>query len=107
VTRNWATLRRDGLAFVPGPGNQVSLRYSERLKEREEVLRSVVPPLDPSAVFAAATAARLAGGGSLLAAVEDGVALASAAAGVAGIRETYDLAVRARSRRGNTGPGRG
>jgi sugar/nucleoside kinase (ribokinase family) len=45
---DWPTLERGGLLFVPGPGNRVELRYSERLKEREEVLRSVVPPLDPS-----------------------------------------------------------
>jgi len=45
---DWPSLIRDGLRFVPGPGNRVELRYSERLKEREEVLRSVVPPLDPS-----------------------------------------------------------
>jgi hypothetical protein len=45
---DWPTLERGGLHFVPGPGNRVELRYSERLKEREEVLRSVVPPLDPS-----------------------------------------------------------
>ncbi len=44
----WPSLVRDGLRFVPGPGNRVELRYSERLKEREEVLRSVIPPLDPA-----------------------------------------------------------
>lgn len=44
----WPSLVRDGLRFVPGPGNRVELRYSERLKERQEVLRSVVPPLDPA-----------------------------------------------------------
>jgi hypothetical protein len=48
LTAGWATLERDGLRFVPGPGNRVELRYSEKLKEREEVLRSVVPPLDPA-----------------------------------------------------------
>ncbi len=47
----WPTLRRDGLRCVPGPGNVVELRYGETLKEREEVLRSVVPPLDPAAVL--------------------------------------------------------
>lgn len=48
----WPTLRRDGLTFVPGPGNQVHLRYAERLKEREEVLESAVPPLDAAPVLA-------------------------------------------------------
>jgi pfkB family carbohydrate kinase len=44
----WTTLYTNGLEFVSGPGNQVFLRYSERLKEREEVLESVVPPIDPA-----------------------------------------------------------
>ena len=48
----WPTLLRDGLTFVPGPGNQVHLRYAERLKEREEVLESAVPPLDAAPVLA-------------------------------------------------------
>ncbi len=43
----WTTLYTNGLEFVPGPGNQVFLRYSERLKEREEVLESAVPSLNP------------------------------------------------------------
>jgi hypothetical protein len=50
----WAPLLREGVVYVPGPGNVVELRYSERAKEREEVLRSVVPPLDPSPVVSAA-----------------------------------------------------
>jgi sugar/nucleoside kinase (ribokinase family) len=53
LTGDWETLDRRGLGFVPGPGNRVFLRYSERLKEREEILRSVVPPLDPDPVIAA------------------------------------------------------
>ena len=44
----WKTLYTNGLEFVPGPGNKVFLRYSEHLKEREEVLKSVVPSLDPA-----------------------------------------------------------
>jgi hypothetical protein len=48
----WPTFRRDGLTFVPGPGNQVHLRYAERLKEREEVLESAVPPLDAASILA-------------------------------------------------------
>ena len=48
---DWPGLDRTGLRFVPGPGNRVELRYSEHLKEREEVLRSVVPPLDPGLIL--------------------------------------------------------
>ena len=44
----WSTLYTNGLEFVPGPGNKVFLRYSEHLKEREEILESVVPSLDPA-----------------------------------------------------------
>jgi hypothetical protein len=44
----WTTLYTNGLEFVPGPGNKVFLRYSEHLKEREEVLESAVPSLDPA-----------------------------------------------------------
>jgi hypothetical protein len=51
LIRPWTTLRRGGLRFVPGPGNVVELRYGETLKEREEVLRSAVPPLDPRLVL--------------------------------------------------------
>jgi hypothetical protein len=53
ATAGWRTLRREGVVFVPGPGNQVHLRYSERLKEREEVLASAVPALAPEPVIAA------------------------------------------------------
>lgn len=49
--RDWPGLDRTGLIYVPGPGNQVHLKYSDRLKEREEVLRSVVPGLDPAVVL--------------------------------------------------------
>jgi len=44
----WPTLYTNGLEFVPGSGNQVFLRYSDRLKEREEVLESVVPAINPA-----------------------------------------------------------
>jgi hypothetical protein len=47
----WPTLRRGGLRYVPGPGNIVELRYGAALKEREEVLRSAVPPLDAGPVL--------------------------------------------------------
>jgi hypothetical protein len=50
---DWPNLDRRGLMFVPGPGNRVRLRYSERSREREEVLESVVPPLDPAAALEA------------------------------------------------------
>jgi hypothetical protein len=49
--RDWPGLDRSGFRYVPGPGNRVELRYSERLKEREEVLRSVVPALDPGLIL--------------------------------------------------------
>jgi hypothetical protein len=52
LTANWAGLCRGGLRFVPGPGNVVELRYGESLREREEVLRSAVPPLDPGPILA-------------------------------------------------------
>ena len=44
----WSTLYTNGLEFVPGPGNKVFLRYSEHLKEREEVLEAAVPSLNPA-----------------------------------------------------------
>lgn len=47
----WSTLYTNGLEFVPGPGNQVFLRYSEHLKEREEVLESAVPSFNPGKVL--------------------------------------------------------
>jgi sugar/nucleoside kinase (ribokinase family) len=49
---SWKSLRRRGLRFVPGPGNQVFLSYSGRRAERREVLESVVPPLDADRVLA-------------------------------------------------------
>jgi hypothetical protein len=52
ITGNWRTLRTAGLNYVPGPGNQVFLRYSERSREREETLASAVPPLTPDRIFA-------------------------------------------------------
>lgn len=42
---DWAGLRREGLVYVAGPGNQVRLHYPDR-GERREVLESVVTPLD-------------------------------------------------------------
>ncbi|MBN2207028.1 MAG: carbohydrate kinase family protein [Candidatus Aminicenantes bacterium] len=40
----WTTLRREGIVYVAGPGNQVRLHYPAR-GERQEVLESAVPPL--------------------------------------------------------------
>ncbi len=53
IITDWPGLDRRGLVYVPGPGNRVRLRYSERSREREEVLESVVPPLDPGPALAA------------------------------------------------------
>jgi len=46
LVRKWSTLRKKGMRRVPGPGNRVNLHYPEK-GERVEVLKSVVPPLDP------------------------------------------------------------
>ena len=53
LTGDWESLHKDGLNVVPGAGNRVFLHYSERLKEREEVLESAVPPLDPATLLGA------------------------------------------------------
>jgi len=50
---DWPLLDRTGLKYVPGPGNRVLLRYSERAREREEILESIVPSLDPGPALAA------------------------------------------------------
>ncbi|NIO48189.1 MAG: hypothetical protein GTN73_01935 [Candidatus Aminicenantes bacterium] len=50
MVENWATLRREGICQVPGPGNQVHLHYPEK-GERVETLKSVVPPLNPRQVI--------------------------------------------------------
>lgn len=50
VIRNWSTLQKKGIQLVPGPGNRVHLHYPHS-GEREEVLKSVVPPLDPSPII--------------------------------------------------------
>jgi len=51
LTGGWTTFRRSGLNFVAGRGNRVFLRYSAQAKEREEILESPVPPLDPAGVL--------------------------------------------------------
>jgi len=51
IVGEWPILDCGGLKFVPGPGNRVRLRYSDQFREREEVLESAVPPLDPGPVL--------------------------------------------------------
>ena len=46
-TADWPGLDRTGLTYVPGPGHRVRLRYPAGEGEREEILESAVPPLDP------------------------------------------------------------
>lgn len=50
VTHNWHTLKKEGIHHVTGPGNRVHLHYPEK-GERQEILESVVPPLDPQGVL--------------------------------------------------------
>lgn len=50
IIENWPTLRREGIGHAPGPGNQVHLHYPEK-GERVEILKSVVPPLNPRQVI--------------------------------------------------------
>jgi len=55
MTAGWAALHREGVVVVPGPGNRVRLHYPQR-GEREEVLYSVVPTLNPIRVLSAFSA---------------------------------------------------
>jgi len=50
LTGHWPSLRREGLSLVPGPGNYVRLHYPEQ-GEREEVLESAVPALEPGLIL--------------------------------------------------------
>lgn len=50
LTKDWKTLRRKGIRIVSGPGNRVFLHYPRR-GERVEVLRAVVPPIDPDRIL--------------------------------------------------------
>lgn len=50
IIGNWTYLRRQGINPVPGSGNQVHLHYPEN-GERIEVLKSVVPPLNPAQIL--------------------------------------------------------
>lgn len=47
---DWFTLQKKGIRCVPGPGNRVHLHYPEE-GERVEILKSVVPPLDPGLII--------------------------------------------------------
>ncbi|MFB0565985.1 MAG: carbohydrate kinase family protein [Candidatus Aminicenantaceae bacterium] len=46
TVEKWSNFSWRGIQHVPGPGNRVYLHYPER-GERIEVLKSVVPPLNP------------------------------------------------------------
>jgi hypothetical protein len=48
--RKWSTLQKKGVRRVPGPGNRVHLHYPEK-GERVEVLKSVVPPVEPGPII--------------------------------------------------------
>lgn len=50
IIQSWSYLHRGGIQHVPGPGNRVKLHYPEK-GERVEVLKSVVPPLDPAQII--------------------------------------------------------
>ncbi len=50
----WPGLRREGVRVVPGAGNRVHLFYPAH-GERREVLDSIVPPLEPERIAAAAS----------------------------------------------------
>lgn len=50
LVRGWPSLNKRGIRHVPGPGNRVQLRYPEK-EERVEVLKSVVPPLNPRLII--------------------------------------------------------
>lgn len=50
LTKDWKTLRGKGIRTVSGPGNRVFLHYPHR-GERVEVLRAVVPPIDPDRIL--------------------------------------------------------
>jgi len=50
TTQSWMTLHKLGVNRVPGPGNRVVLHYPLR-GERVEILKSVVPPLNPEEIL--------------------------------------------------------
>lgn len=50
IIRFWPSLQKEGIQHVPGPGNRVHLHYPEK-GERREILKSVVPSLNPQGVL--------------------------------------------------------
>jgi len=50
TTHNWTTLHKQGINRVSGPGNRVFLCYPQ-MGERVEILKSVVPPLNPEKIL--------------------------------------------------------
>lgn len=50
ASRHWSTLQKEGIQYTPGAGNCVHLHYPQK-GERREILKSVVPPLDPQRVI--------------------------------------------------------
>jgi sugar/nucleoside kinase (ribokinase family) len=50
LTKKWTSLNKRGIKLVPGPGNRVFLDYPSG-GERIEVLKSVVPPMNPDLIL--------------------------------------------------------
>ncbi len=50
LIKAWSSLNKEGIRHVPGSGNRVHLHYPEK-GERVEVLKSVVPPLNPRSII--------------------------------------------------------
>jgi len=50
IIKSWSNFHRKGIKPVPGPGNRVHLCYPQQ-GERIEVLKSVVPPLNPAQIL--------------------------------------------------------
>jgi sugar/nucleoside kinase (ribokinase family) len=50
LLKDWPTIDIEGVRTVPGRGNQVNLFYQNE-GERQEILESVVPPLEPERVI--------------------------------------------------------
>jgi len=50
LLKDWPTINLEGVKMVPGRGNRVNLFY-RREGERQEILESAVPPLEPERVI--------------------------------------------------------
>lgn len=50
LIKGWYSLNKEGIRHVPGPGNRVHLHYPKK-GERVEVLKSVVPTLNPRSII--------------------------------------------------------